>query len=397
VVADPLPEGGRPHDLLVQEQVKDILWAEIRGHLSRSRVDYPQPNQTSLRLGPDRYIKGVSTNESVRIQGYHSNQVLIIVDEAADPEGIDASIWDAINSARSGGNVHVLALGNPTISSGPFYEFFKQPGWSKVTIDAFDTPNFDGLTLQELLALPPGLPESDPIFAHKPRPYVTNRRWVYEVLHEYGVESAYWEARVRGQFPTEAEDALISLAWIEAAQRNLGSSIRRDHQGNVIDLGRDKLFVGADVAGPGRDETVIVVRNEQGQVVDTFACHGDSRGPVAQFLMPYKPRIVEMNCDEIGVGLYWTPHFEELGYPAEGINVGRTANDEDRFANLKAEYYWRLRENFRDGQIGGIVDPIMASQLASIRYRPNAKGKIEIESKDDLKKRGVKSPDRAEP
>jgi phage terminase large subunit len=235
-----------------------------------------------------------------------------------------------------------------------------------------------------------------PVFAHKPRPYVTNRRWVYEVLHEYGEESAYWQARVRGQFPTEAEDALISLAWIEAAQRNLGSSIRRDHQGNVIDLGRDKLFVGADVAGPGRDETVIVVRNEQGQVVDTFACHGDSRGPVARFLMPYKPRIVEMNCDEIGVGLYWTPHFEELGYPAEGINVGRNANDEARFANLKAEYYWRLRENFRDGQIGGIVDPIMASQLASIRYRPNAKGKIEIESKDDLKKRGVKSPDRAE-
>jgi hypothetical protein len=61
------------------------------------------------------------------------------------------------------------------------------------------------------------LPASDPVFAYNPRPYLVTRRWVYEHYHEWGEDSPRWESRVRGEFPSQAEDALISLKWIEAA------------------------------------------------------------------------------------------------------------------------------------------------------------------------------------
>jgi hypothetical protein len=70
--------------------------------------------------------------------------------------------------------------------------------------------------------------------------------------------------------------------------------------------------------------------------------------------------------------------------------------DPERFANLKAEYYWGLRERFEGGRVGGLIDEATLSQLATIRYRIRPRGQIEIESKDELRRRGVKSPDRAE-
>jgi hypothetical protein len=77
------------------------------------------------------------------------------------------------------------------------------------TISAFDSPNLAGLTLDDLLALP------DAALDHCPRPYLVTRRWVREKYAEWGPGHPLWEARVLGQFPTQAEDALISLAWLE--------------------------------------------------------------------------------------------------------------------------------------------------------------------------------------
>jgi len=68
----------------------------------------------------------------------------------------------------------------------------------------------------------------------------------------------------------------------------------------------------------------------------------------------------------------------------------------ERFANKKAEYYWGLRERFRAGEIGGLADETTISQLATIRYEQTPQGQIAIESKEEARKRGVKSPDRAE-
>jgi len=68
----------------------------------------------------------------------------------------------------------------------------------------------------------------------------------------------------------------------------------------------------------------------------------------------------------------------------------------DRFLNKKAEYFWYLRERFFEGRIRGLVDETTIAQLTAIRYGHDSRGRIAIETKDELKKRGVKSPDRAE-
>ncbi len=129
--------------------------------------------------------------------------------------GVKPRIYEAIEGIRAGGDVRVLALGNPTIASGPFYDAFtaNREGWNLITISAFDTPNLQrGLTLESLLELP------DEELDNNPVPYLTTRRWVHEKYREWGPGHPLWESRVLGNFPTQSEDALLSLAWLEKAK-----------------------------------------------------------------------------------------------------------------------------------------------------------------------------------
>jgi len=127
-------------------QVKEIVWGEIRKAAARSIFPYPTPSQTELRLATGAHAIGLSTDEAVRFQGFHGEHLLVIVDEAP---GLRADIWEAIEGARAGGDAHVVALGNPTIAGGVFYDAFtsNRAGWKLFTIDAFATPNLEGFSL----------------------------------------------------------------------------------------------------------------------------------------------------------------------------------------------------------------------------------------------------------
>jgi hypothetical protein len=95
-------------------------------------------------------------------------------------------------------------------------------------------------------------------------------------------------------------------------------------------------------------------------------------------------------------GAYFAKHLKDLGFPVRSICVSEKSRNPERFANLKAELYWGLRERFEAGDVGGLKDEQAISQLATIRYYYNARGQLLIESKEDARKRGIKSPDRAE-
>lgn len=364
-------------------QVKEIVWSEIHKAAANSVFRYPSANKTELRLATGSYAIGLSTNEAVRFQGFHGEHVLIIVDEAP---GLRADIWEAIEGARAGGDVHVVALGNPTMPGGVFYEAFtaNRVGWKTFTIDAFATPNLEGFTLDHLRALPPDLSDGAEIFQYRPRPYLVSRRWVYERFWEWGEKSPHWEARVRGEFPTQAEDALISLAWLTAAQGR-----------EVVDNG-GKLQAGIDVAEAGEDETVLVIR-EGPALLKLKSWRGmDARGVVAAELAPYRGRLECVNVDSIGMGTYFARHLQDLGYPIGSIRVSERPRDTEKYANLKAELYWGLRMRFEAGDVAGLTDERALSQLATIRYMYNARGQLLIESKEEARQRGIKSPDRAE-
>lgn len=365
-------------------QVEKALWGEVHSALEKSRFPFPSANRTELRLGPKRLAYGLSTSvtkqdEGVKFQGFHSANVLVILDEAP---GVDPKIWEAIEGARAGGNVRVLALGNPTIASGPFHDAFSKDrdDWKVFTIDAFDTPNLTGLTLEQLLVL------SQEDLDRNICPYLTTRRWVKEMYYEWGPGHPSWEARVRGNFPKQSPDALLSLTWIEeAAKRTVPEG--------------DEWEAGIDVAGPGEDETSLTIRAGNKIVYHKQWTKDDPRGYVVEALNLYKDKLKAVKVDCIGLGWGMYQHLKDLDFPALPVNVCMSATDSEKYRDLKSEYYWSLRQRFQAGEIGaddGVIDSKTIGQLAGIRYAPTAKGQTEIESKQDAAKRGVKSPDRAE-
>jgi len=301
-------------------QVDRLLWGEIRKAVSVSTVAYPAPLKNRLELGPNRYAIGLSTNEGVRFQGWHG-KILIVIDEAP---GIRPDIYEAIEGIRAGGDVRILALGNPTIASGPFYDAFtvNRDGWSLLTIGAFDTPNLQGLDIDSLLAL------SEDELDRNVLPYLTTRRWVKEKFHEWGPGHPLWDSRVMGNFPKQSQDALFSLTWLEAAQRQAPTPMPAGLA----------FTAGIDVAGPGEDETVLAIRHGDNIIQIRSFAEQDARGAVTAALLPYQGRLQTVNVDSAGIGWYMAQHLAER-FPVQAVNVGSSPANPEHFVNLKAELY----------------------------------------------------------
>jgi hypothetical protein len=370
-------------------QVRRLVWAEANTMYPRARFPLGgELLQTEFRIAPDLYALGISTDKGVNFQGWHSRErgfMLIIIDEAP---GLDPSVMTAIEGVRAGGDVRVLMLGNPYVPSGPFYEAFTTTGWETFTIDGFDTPNLEDeeqpgrqLTLEDLLALP------EHRIQHAPRPYLIDRAWLLSKYHELGSDSPVWQAQARGQFPDQAQDALFSLAWLEAAARR-----------ELEPQPDDPLEAGIDVAGPGEDETVLTVRHGPKILHQQAWTKADPRGEVLAALIPWQLDLTSIKVDSVGLGYYFARHLEDSGFSGRvvDVNVGTAPQNAERYRLLKDELYWGLRQRAKDGDLSGLLDRKTVSQLASIKYTHNARGQVVIESKDEARKRGVKSPDYAE-
>lgn len=387
------------------KQVRSILWPEIHSAIDRGVYPFPKPLQTELKLGPKRYAIGFTTSvtkqdEGVKFQGFHAEHILFILDEAP---GVDPRIMAAIEGARAGGDVRILGLGNPTIAGGPFYDSFhnNRSTWNTFTISAFDTPNFQGCSLTwkdtatgEMVTVGEGkdlMEMTEEELHDNPRPYLTTRYWVKEKFIEWGPDSPLFEARVLGNFPKNNEFSLVPLAMVEACNR-------------VVPVIRDdaKLHAGIDVAGPGDAESVLTVRQDTKIIFHKGYTTKDPRGEILSDLasLGNKERYESVNVDSIGIGYNFALHIRDEGYPVNMINIQEAVDPEtqnaERYFDKKAHYYWHLREQFQANQIHGLTDETAMGQITTIRYYHDAKGRIKIESKDDMARRGVKSPDRAE-
>lgn len=406
-----------------QKQVEKLLWVEIRNLAAQSLYPFPVPSLTQLIIpGPKkRYAIGFTTSvehgdEGVRFQGFHARHILVILDEAP---GVDGKIWEAIEGIRASGDVHVLALGNPTIASGPFFDSFgvNRSGWKTHSISAFDTPNFKGLYLKYTDPITNKLVilgdvagqdfekacEDEIVRGQNPTPYLITRGWVYDRLKEWGPTHPLFQSRCLGNFAAQSPDSLLSLTWLEQAKLWAPKTPY------------GKLSAGIDVAGPGEDETTLYIRQGSDLLFSKSWPNPDPRGEIVAVLnefeekyrmtvpdkkQPGRFKVVRafsnINVDVCGIGYYLARHLEDLGFPVSDINVAEAATDPNRYANLKAEAYWGLRMRAIAGDLTGIVDDLTISQLVGIRYKTNARGQIVIESKEEAAKRGVKSPDRAE-
>ena len=363
-------------------QVRYILWRQIH-NLYRRAPDTLGGRllDTRWELDDDRYALGLSADGADQFQGFHSPNMLIVVDEA---EGVSDNIYEAIEAVMTSADPRLLLIGNPTTTSGMFRRAFYEERqiYHCITISAPESPN-----LKADRVVYPGL---------------VTARWVEERRQVWGEDSPLYRARVLGEFPDQTEDALISLSHVEAAVERW-----RDQQ-QALAMGaampapaqwepEGEIVLAVDVARYGSDHSVIL-RRQGWRVEEIRTFNGldtmQLTGWVAAAIREFQPR---RTCiDEVGVGAGVVDRLREQGYGVRGVNVAQAARQKDVFANLRAEGFWRLRELFAADEIAIPPDQQLVSELVSLRYRVDSLGRTLLESKEDMRKRGLPSPDRAD-
>ncbi len=299
-------------------------------------------------------------------QGIHRQYVLVILDEAC---GIPRQLWTAVEAITTGPDCRILAIGNPDDPSTEFADVCKPgSGWNVIRISAFDTPNF-----------------TDEPFPDKLRPLMLDPEWVEDKRKRWGENSPRYVSKVLGDFPDIGEDVLIAPSLIEAARQR-----EPDLTG--------KKVLGVDVARFGSDQTVIYLRHGNAvRLVGEYSKQATTETTGRVIAAKRETGADEIRVDGVGVGGGVVDQLTAQGFGVLDMQAGAAAQDRERFVNSRAEWYWALRERFESGDIS--LDPAdeeLAAQLGAIKYKYTPRGQVQIESKDDMRKRGMPSPDRAD-
>lgn len=351
------------------KQVHGILWEEIRKQHKRANLPGKVLMTDQWYIGTSLVGEGrkPADHDTDGFQGTHRRYVLVVLDEAC---GVPEVLFTGAESITTNEHCRIVAIGNP---DSPASEFYKacQPGsgWNVIKISTFDTPNFTGEEVPDDL-----------------RELLPDPQWAADRLKKWGADSPVYRSKVLGEFPDSAEDTLIPMSWIQRAQLL-----------ELPDTGWPRKL-GVDVARFGADRSVIysrmggkirLISDKNGEATTKTA------GRCVKAWMDTKAE--EIQVDGVGVGGGVVDILAEDGYPVEDMQAGGAPQEPKRFINARAEWYWQLRGMFERGEVD--LDPEddeLASQLSSLRYEINRRGRILIESKDDMKKRGMPSPDRAD-
>lgn len=362
-------------------QVEHVLWRNVRAIWRRARKPLlgNKPLTTRYDIAEDWYAMGFkpTDQETDPLQGFHAENLLAIIDEAA---GAPATIIDGMMAALTSEGAHMLMIGNPTSTSGPFYDSHhaKAAEFKTFKVAWPDTPNFQaGQTIL---------------------PYLITQQWVDEVTKRYGEQSAYVQSRVYANW-VSSEDVLIDGAWIERAmQRSLD-----DPYFATSDLW--PVEAGLDVARDGKDRTVLTVRRGpwiQGQWAIPPGHGSETAGRTLRKLIDVAPDCTEIKIDEIGVGSAVVDFAREAvsDFPeyhhvlVTGVNFGKKPHDTEKYNNQRSEAYNMIADRFRDSDIGGVIAQESMGDLSDIKANYNARyTQPIIESKDEISKRLGRSPD----
>lgn len=347
-------------------QLRDVLWMEIKHWIGQMpgpmAAQYQlHSSEQDLRLvliGSQSFATGrTARKESPEsLQGFHSPNLLVLADEGS---GIEDIVYEVIQGALSSPNSKCLITSNPTKRSGYFYETHTnlQSIWKSMRVGCHEST-------------------------------LMSPTYIEEVAQSFGIESNAYRIRVMGEFPIDDDDALFPQSLLEAATR-------RDIP---PDDGYEPVW-GLDVARFGDDQTALCKRrhNELLEPVKTWKGR-DTMEVTAIILNEYetsslKPSEIIVDAVGLGAGVY--DRLRELGLPARAINVGESPSAKDRYRNLRAELYWRAREWFSSLMVKIPEDTALIVELSRLKYK-SPTGKLEIEKKEDMKKRGLKSPDRSD-
>ena len=365
-------------------QVNSVLWRYLRHMVRRNKLpgiiyDTPRWEISELRYGVGLSPKKATEVDIATLQGYHSPKLLVIMDEAA---GMPRIMFDAIRNLATGENNRILAIGNPIARSGPFWEACNSTSWNYIHISCLDHPNV--VENKEII------------------PGAVSRGWVQQMIDDHCIrveesspDTIVWngitfktdpvfQSRVLVVAPEEGDDQLIPSSWVLAAQ--------------MLELeGGGEKIIGLDPARSGGDYAAMVLRqgNRVLWVKRRRPKTQNASDEIASWLREemFDNEVSMAYIDEIGIGAGVLDASRRLGLNVIGINSSRPSVKKRRFMNQRAEMYWKVREVLKREALELPDDDLLAADLIAPKYTWDYLGRIQIESKDEIRSRLGRSPD----
>ena len=345
-------------------QMFDVLWPELVKWFNLLPPGWRQlwditSDHITLRADQECFITARTSrpDKPEAMAGLHSSHILLVADEAS---GIDEAVYEAAGGAMSSPGAITLLIGNPTRSSGFFWRchLMERDRWFTMRVSSADskrvTPDF-----------------------------------VTEIAQRYGTDSNAYRVRVLGEFPVADDNTLIAASLVDDA-------MSRDV---TLDLSAVEIW-GVDVARFGTDASVLIKR--RGSVVpemprrwrqfDTMQLAGaikqeyDAQG--------VKPALIVI--DVIGIGAGVVDRLHEQNLPILGVNVAEVASTTGRYARLRDELWVRCREWLETRSCRLPRDDQLRDDLVAPRYAFLSDGRMQVESKNQMRSRGLASPDSAD-
>lgn len=376
-------------------QLEEFLWPEI--HLWAGKADWtlvgkrPKMNLLDMSFGSsdDGLVKAtarafaIRSDEPEKMEGAHSENVLLILDEA---KAIEDPTYDAVEGTLAFANTFFLVVSTPGAPIGRFYDIqMRKPGyhdWDAMRI-----------TKEDMI---------EALEGEKREAYI---KWCNDRLAQWGADSPMYRNHVLGEFADTSDTAIIPLEWVEAAQERWRLWKQAGCPEQWVQNPRIRTL-GVDVAGQGKDNTCIAQR--WGNAI--FDIRRDHRADTMQtanrvMAMTGNWPVVHIETDGMGVGPY--DRMREIvsedseenqpkysGVKIQSIISGSKSEAKDKsgelgFYDYRSYMWWHMREILEPGSGHDIMlpdDPLLTADLTTPMWELRG-DKIKVEKKDEIRKR----------
>ena len=343
-------------------QLFDALFAEVKHWCNR----LPEPLRETIEVFSDRIVQKGSPESSFisartssadrpeALAGVHSEHVLLICDEAS---AIPEAVFESAAGSMSGHSATTILIGNPTRNSGLFFKTHHQlsSDWKTMHVSCLD----NRLVAQDFIA---------------------------QIKSTYGEGSNAYRVRVLGEFALRDDDSLIAAELVDTA-------MSRDVAINPA----EPILYGVDVARFGSDRTVICKR--QGNIVLGFKHWSgeDLMGTVGRIVHEASlDTPAEIMVDSIGLGGGVADRLRELGHNVRDVNVSESVALNQQAARLRDELWLAAKAWLETRAVRLPKDDDIRAELIGPTYSFTSNGKIKVEGKSEMKRRGMRSPDMAD-
>ena len=385
-------------------QVEGLLWAEINdAYKMAEKNEDPYIGRclnTEIKIKPKHNAIGFASKDRAgspiiyNFSGFHRRTPLVIVDEA---QGVEQITYESLKSVLSSAGAKEVLCGNPDEpNNNKYHKAFNDSRYKRIIVDAFKTPNFTAydLTLKDFET---GT-WKDKVTGDYPYPDLLTPDFVEDAFKDWGIESPLFTSKIRARFPDTTIGGLISYNWIIDAQQRKAFKDAKDSQW------------GLDVARHGSDRSILYYRRGSYHYkpwifnhIDTVELYEWSRGIIDGI----DPKAI-ICIDSVGIGVGVHDNFLHAGYNVYEYSGSRKPNLENvelhgkdvenavKFKNERAEFYWHLRNKFKNEEMAGYIDDEALEELSVINYK-FLSGRIQINKKEEIKKKlKGKSPDKAD-